>query len=730
MHPFSRQPLSSSPTSVTNHDSPTDAVDAATRRLFLAIECAPTHDLLPLLKDAMASGAMLSKRDGLDRDVITFAVLKNRPDAIGLLLALGACMPEVPADGIDLLMRASTLDFASCCRVLIDTGGMDVDAVDAEGRSALHHAAQAGAMSAVRVLLNAGGDPDLGSRQMSAESLGEAFSMNSLGQGFEVVPLMLAAARADRSMISLMLEMGADPNKGDFPALHIAATQHDASMIAHLLDHGATIADSVDWATNSALLTAITTDAPLACLRLLARDYPFNTDDARDPDQVLQHAIHRGRVDAIALFLEHGAQPGDHTVGGEPSLWQLAVDCHTGNLTMQLALLDQLASQRADRWNASKPDVDRALFAFGCLASTAGDLASTASSGFFPSLVQALQPQLLATRGSQLLSRERQSVLHAAWHFLDMLNKLNERGASPLSVTYEPSVMLVPAPQGANNGLKVQTEWLREAATLLVTTSEDATRQLLMLPFFRQMANDCPDDVRLDRYIQSQLSDVSSLPDSFIHLISEAWFAAARDAVQWHGDRIDLTQSENLTWQRALMIVAYRTDSAIAAAQHPAIAAWTAGLHALATARLTLAEFAEDPVRWLMRKEQRHNLRPVDPANLTITLCCELGLPPDTSGQLADAWTDVIAKLATGDYGHLPSAWWRAAAQMLSPTIASMFVSPTLVPLPGAVRTAAEIWCVQQTGPLPGRVSVPIPTSSVKNGSINGEPPYKKARHE
>ncbi len=730
MLPYSRPLPSALPAFAANHDAPAEATNTALRRLFLAIECAPDHDLLTLLKDAIAAGANLSMRDGLGRDVISFAVLKDRPHAVGVLLALGASMPSIPPDGVDLLMQASKLDLESCCQVLVDRAGMDIDAVDAQGRSALHHAVHADSVAAVRFLLYAGCNPNLGTRKMSAASLREALGMHPVDEGRKVTPMMIAAARGDRRMIDMLLDMGADPNRGDLPPLHFAAAQHDAGMIAHLLGHGATIADSIDWATNTALLTAITHHAPVPCLRLLVQDYPFNTDDARDPDQVLQHAIRRGNVDAVALFIAHGAEPGEHPANSEPSVWQLAIDCHTGNLALTLNLLDQLASQRAQQWVTDARDIDCALRAFDCIVRAAGDPAAVASSGLFPSLVYDLQQRLQADPAGTDWSGRQQSALHAAWHYLAMLNQQQKPVAVLPTDPRDASVLAIPERHQASAALTTQRVWLQEAATLLVATSEDASRQLLTLAFFRRMTDDCPDHVRFDRHIVSQLSEFSSLPNSIIDLIAQAWYDAARDATGWYGDQIDLALSDGLVLQRALLGVARRTDSTVAAAGHPATAAWVADLGNSANERLALRGFANDPVRWLMKQEQRHNLRPVDKETLATSLCCELGLPPETSDMIAEAWEDIIQQLAIGLHGHTPQHWWRAAAKALSPTIANALVVGTSDWLPASVRTTAEIWCVQQTGPLPGHVSVPVPTPATQARSVDGEPPTKKARHQ
>ncbi|HEY7076781.1 MAG TPA: ankyrin repeat domain-containing protein [Solirubrobacteraceae bacterium] len=101
-----------------------------------------------------------------------------------------------------------------------------------DGFTPLHYAAFFGGVGAVRVLLEAGADPD-------------ADAENAL----HVRPLHSAAARGDRESARLLLEAGADPNPrqdGGYTPLHSAAHSDDAALAALLLAHGADPALATD----------------------------------------------------------------------------------------------------------------------------------------------------------------------------------------------------------------------------------------------------------------------------------------------------------------------------------------------------------------------------------------------------------------------------------------------------------------------------------------------------
>ena len=289
--------------------TPQPGAVAAQHALFAAIIHAHKHELLPLLKDALAAGASLQARDGSGCDVFELAVHHDRPNAIGTLLALGTSLPYVTDDGIDLLMRAAMLDHHDCCDELINSAGLDIFARDKQGRSALFHAVQERSTASLKVLLRAGADPNQSTDRLQSNVLTRLFGHDHQLDGLKVTPLMVATVIGDGVLVDLLIENGALPDDGDFPPLHIAAKLHDHDMIERLLRHRAEVAGSLDAETNCPLHTALVSDAPLRCLRLLAAHYPFAEDDLNDKHRPLLCAIKHNKPDAVALFLSLGAQP-------------------------------------------------------------------------------------------------------------------------------------------------------------------------------------------------------------------------------------------------------------------------------------------------------------------------------------------------------------------------------------------------------------------------------------
>ncbi len=698
----SQIPVTNSPHTENQRDT-----EQAQRDLYAAIEHASEHDLMRLLQTALASGASLSERDHHGRDVFTIAIRHNRPHAINALRALHAETPDVLIDGIDLLMYAAAWNYDDCCDKLIWHLDMDLGATDAEGCTALFHAVLNGSAEAAQVLLEHGADPDATTTNLSDLTLRKYFDAETPFSGCQITPLMVAAQRCDRVMMLKLIVHGADPDKGDFPPLHIAASQGDAAMIAFLIEQGATIADSRDKSARTALFTAITRDAPLSCLRLLAADYPFFSENLRDPDQVLAEAARRARTDAIALFLGHGALPGTHRAHDPASVWQIVVDAPTGHRADTIAVLDLLASTCAARWNDSAIDTDNAMLAFDGIVRHKDDLASLASFGLYPSLLEGLHLQVGAMPWENEWQPTAPSALRAAWLYLERLHQSPEPVAvatNRASRSQDPGRQWQSTTETARAD---QSAWLKQAASFLVSSNQKAMQYTLALDFFQQMTASCSDDTRLDTHIFTKLKESTCLPEPMIRLIARAWYEAARDASEWLGADGSLAKAEQLALQRALLKITTGADLILAENQNPATKAWVTGLQQAAIAGLALRDFCADPVRWLMRKEQRNQLRPVDTDELTGALCSELGLPPDTSDGIAIAWGDIIRQLATGVRGEGPHDWWRVAAKLLSQQLADMLVLNAAIALPKAMRARFEHWCVQQTGPLRGRVSEP-----------------------
>lgn len=150
-----------------------------------------TLDSLQLIKALLAHGAYVNaplpapparRRAGVDADEaipppgggatpLWLAARGPDPEAMRMLVAAGADPAVTTDDGVTLLMSAAGIDYRQGPREKLEpqvleavrlalAWGADVDAVDAEGNTALHGAAIRGANSTVRLLLEEGAQID------------------------------------------------------------------------------------------------------------------------------------------------------------------------------------------------------------------------------------------------------------------------------------------------------------------------------------------------------------------------------------------------------------------------------------------------------------------------------------------------------------------------------------------------------------------------------------------
>jgi uncharacterized protein len=168
---------------------------------------------------------------------------------------LGA--PSAAADVDTRLVEAARQRDAAGVRALIDKG-IDVNAADGDGSTALHWAAANGDIEITRALLNAGASVKASTRIGSitplfmAASNGNAAVIEALltagasaaetnGNGTTV--LMMAAASGSAPAVTVLLDRGADPNAKDTTngqtALMFAAARNGADAIRVLLQRHA-----------------------------------------------------------------------------------------------------------------------------------------------------------------------------------------------------------------------------------------------------------------------------------------------------------------------------------------------------------------------------------------------------------------------------------------------------------------------------------------------------------
>jgi ankyrin repeat protein len=195
---------------------------------------------------------------------------------VGLLsLTLLAAPPgDIPSGKTPVADRAMAGD-RDAVRTLLQQG-VDVNAAQGDGMTALHWAALSGDLDLAKMLLYAGANVKASTR------LG-AFT-----------PLMLASKSGQGSMVSTLLEAGANPNDGTTngtTALMLAAASGRVDAVAVLLDGGASVNATESAMGQTALMFASAYDrAPVVDL-LVKRGADF--------------ALSTKVVDAAAIEKEH-----------------------------------------------------------------------------------------------------------------------------------------------------------------------------------------------------------------------------------------------------------------------------------------------------------------------------------------------------------------------------------------------------------------------------------------
>ena len=174
-----------------------------------------------------------------------FAVRKNRPELLELLLELGAdptaldgdgvsvsvyaAAPEVDRVVIEVLARHGAIDLFGALALGDEARAAELFDADTSSSGALHLLAKRGDAQAVQWLLDRGTDPNSPWSHWDAE----------------VTPLHLAAAQGHAEVVRLLLDAGADPSIRD--------SKHDGDA-AGWAEHGR-VPPAPNWQEIVALLT-------------------------------------------------------------------------------------------------------------------------------------------------------------------------------------------------------------------------------------------------------------------------------------------------------------------------------------------------------------------------------------------------------------------------------------------------------------------------------------------
>ncbi|MBD94842.1 MAG: hypothetical protein CL482_11380 [Acidobacteria bacterium] len=258
--------------------------------------------------------------------VVTCATLALWP---GWLLAA-----DVP------LIDAVTSGDHETIRALLDEG-VDVNAPQGDGATALHWAVHLSDRDTVAVLLEAGADVD---------------AINDL----EVAPLLLAAMNGDATVVRMLLEAGADPNGGPVERerpLMRAAWVGSLDVVTALLDAGADPNGAEPGRGQTALMWAVSERHPTVVEMLLERGADVHaatvshlTGRAAERDVTgytpLLFAARVGDLESARMLLDADANPN---AAATDRLTALGLATIRGHVDVAMLLLDHGADANADQ---------------------------------------------------------------------------------------------------------------------------------------------------------------------------------------------------------------------------------------------------------------------------------------------------------------------------------------------------------------------------------------------
>ena len=246
--------------------------------------------------------------------------------AAGLAASVGvaAAAPADPA-----LIEAVRAGDPAQVRALI-AGGVDVDAADADGATALHWAAFDDAVEIGRALVEAGARVDAATR-------------------FGATPIALAAENASVAFLTVLLDAGADPDwatpEGETLLMTVARTGR-ADAVRLLLERGADPNRAESWRGQTALMWASTENRLEAAAALLAAGADVHERSTGSLGfSPLLFAVRAGHLEMTRRLLDAGANPDETLLDGTSAL---VLATKNGHYELGAVLLDAAADPNAD----------------------------------------------------------------------------------------------------------------------------------------------------------------------------------------------------------------------------------------------------------------------------------------------------------------------------------------------------------------------------------------------
>ncbi|XP_066137418.1 ankyrin repeat and death domain-containing protein 1A-like isoform X1 [Euwallacea fornicatus] len=292
----------------------------------------------------------IEARDKYGMRPLHMAAWHGHPKAVELLINSGACTNSVTKAQYTLLICAARNNRAEVIDFLLDTlDDVQIDAVDADGQTALYHAAANGHVIIVKRLLEMGASLDKKNKENrtalheAAQGGHEEVTQMLLVKDAAMeardhqgnTPLHIAVQHQQNRVVQVLLETGADTdgeNQRGNTALHIAASLGSRGILECLLQHGASLAVP-NQSGNTALHMACQATEVETVEMLINKGANLNCLNKR-----LQTPIHiaaeMGHTEICKLLLAAGANIEQREQGGRTPLYIAARGSFTAIVDM------------------------------------------------------------------------------------------------------------------------------------------------------------------------------------------------------------------------------------------------------------------------------------------------------------------------------------------------------------------------------------------------------------
>ncbi len=260
------------------------------------------------------------------------SVRAGRFGLVAVMLLLGrTALHASPAERVEIspLVQAVKAGDVATARSLLVKPGVDVNATEQDGTSALHWAVQRGHTDLAKALIRARADVNRQSR-------------------YGVTPLWLAATNGDDACVEVLLRAGADvrATRGDSgeTALMIAAKTGASGVVQRLLAYGADPNAKEEVRGQTALMWAAAEGHPAAVGVLAAAggDVEAKSSTGITP---LMFAIRGGHLATVLALLDLGADLKAVAPDGTTHLGLAIINAHW---ELAAALLDRGADPNTD----------------------------------------------------------------------------------------------------------------------------------------------------------------------------------------------------------------------------------------------------------------------------------------------------------------------------------------------------------------------------------------------